>query len=88
MLRYWEQEFPELSPTRRKGGRRYYTRDEVELIRKIMTLLYEQQYTINGARRQLKLKTDPSLPGTDSVKQKIDHSISQLNEVLDILAPD
>lgn len=87
-MRYWEQEFPELSPTRRKGGRRYYTRNEVELIRKIMTLLYEQGYTINGARRQLKLKAEPSLAGSDSVKRQIDSSIAQLNEVLEILAPD
>ena len=87
-MRYWEQEFPELSPTRRKGGRRYYTRNEVELIRKIMILLYEQGYTINGARRQLKMKSEPSLEGTDSVRRHIDSSIAQLNEVLEILAPD
>src|SRR3990167_9772723 len=53
VLRYWEQEFNQLSPTKRRGNRRYYQHKDVVLIRKIRHLLYEQGYTIEGARQQL-----------------------------------
>ena len=53
VLRYWEQEFPSLKPTKRRGNRRYYQQDDVLLVRKIRSLLYEQGFTIEGARRQL-----------------------------------
>lgn len=53
VLRYWEQEFSELSPSKRRGNRRYYQRKDVLLIRKIRSLLYLQGYTIDGARQQL-----------------------------------
>ncbi|MDP0588612.1 MAG: MerR family transcriptional regulator [Candidatus Endonucleobacter bathymodioli] len=52
VLRYWEQEFKQLSPMRR-GNRRYYRRADVLLIRKIRNLLYDQRFTIDGARWQL-----------------------------------
>lgn len=53
VLRYWEQEFPQLKPVKRRGNRRYYQRHDVELIREIRGLLYEQGFTIGGARQQL-----------------------------------
>lgn len=53
VLRYWEQEFPQLSPSKRRGNRRYYQRRDVVLIRSIRDLLYNQGYTIEGARHQL-----------------------------------
>ena len=53
VLRYWEQEFPQLRPVKRRGNRRYYRRHEVELIRAIRALLYLEGYTISGARNQL-----------------------------------
>lgn len=53
VLRYWEQEFPLLSPSKRRGNRRYYQRKDVVLIRSIKDLLYNQGYTIEGARQQL-----------------------------------
>ncbi|MEM9602716.1 MAG: MerR family transcriptional regulator [Pseudomonadota bacterium] len=53
VLRYWEQEFPSLSPVKRRGNRRYYQRHDVILIRQIRSLLYDQGYTIGGARQQL-----------------------------------
>ena len=53
VLRYWEQEFPQLRPVKRRGNRRYYQRHEVELIREIRRLLYLEGYTISGARNQL-----------------------------------
>ena len=53
VLRYWEQEFVQLKPVKRRGNRRYYQHHEVLLIRRIRDLLYEQGFTINGARHRL-----------------------------------
>ena len=53
VLRYWEQEFPQLKPVKRRGNRRYYQRQDVIIIRHIRSLLYEQGFTIGGARLQL-----------------------------------
>ena len=53
VLRYWEQEFRQLKPVKRSGNRRYYQHHEVLLIRQIRELLYEQGFTINGARNRL-----------------------------------
>ncbi|WP_363320090.1 MerR family transcriptional regulator [Thiothrix sp.] len=60
VLRYWEQEFPSLKPMKRRGNRRYYQREDVLLIRQIRGLLYENGYTISGARQ--KLMDDAHLP--------------------------
>ena len=53
VLRYWEAEFPQLKPVKRRGNRRYYQRRDVILIRQIKSLLYEQGYTIGGARQKM-----------------------------------
>ncbi|WP_440997523.1 MerR family transcriptional regulator [Arhodomonas sp. SL1] len=53
VLRYWEQEFPQLKPVKRRGNRRYYQRQDVILIRQIRTLLYQEGFTIGGARQKL-----------------------------------
>tara|TARA_E500000178_G_scaffold356115_1_gene431740 strand:- start:2683 stop:3114 length:432 start_codon:yes stop_codon:yes gene_type:complete len=53
VLRYWENEFPELSPIKRRGNRRYYRIEDINLIKFIKSLLYEQGYTINGAKSNL-----------------------------------
>ena len=62
VLRYWEQEFPQLKPVKRRGNRRYYQRSDVLVIRNIRSLLYEQGYTIGGARLQL-LESKPEKDG-------------------------
>src|SRR5512136_3300145 len=59
VLRYWEQEFAQLKPVKRRGNRRYYQHHEVLLIRRIRDLLYEQGFTISGARHRL----DSEIPG-------------------------
>lgn len=64
VLRYWEQEFTQLKPGKRRGNRRYYQHHEILLIRRIRELLYEQGFTISGARNQL------NKPGGRSVKQE------------------
>jgi len=53
VLRYWEQEFPQLKPVKRQGNRRYYQRQDVILIRQIRSLLYGEGFTIGGARNKL-----------------------------------
>lgn len=53
VLRYWEQEFSQLKPVKRRGNRRYYQRQDVILIRQIRALLYEQGFTIGGARQRM-----------------------------------
>lgn len=58
VLRYWEQEFTQLRPVKRRGNRRYYQHHEVLLIRRIRELLYEEGFTISGARQRLELDTE------------------------------
>lgn len=53
VLRYWEQEFSQLKPVKRRGNRRYYQRHDVLLVRQIRSLLYDQGFTISGARQRL-----------------------------------
>ena len=62
VLRYWEQEFTQLKPVKRRGNRRYYQHHEVLLIRRIRDLLYEQGFTINGARHRLESDIAPPAP--------------------------
>src|SRR6516164_9251678 len=54
VLRYWEQEFPQLKPVKRRGNRRYYQHEDVQMVRRIRSLLYEQGFTIGGARQRLR----------------------------------
>ena len=63
MLRYWEQEFTQLKPVKRRGNRRYYQHHEVLLIRRIRQLLYDEGFTISGARHRLDQATGQMLPG-------------------------
>jgi len=62
VLRYWEQEFTQLNPVKRSGNRRYYQHHEVVLIRRIRELLYEQGFTISGARNRLDGARVPNNP--------------------------
>ena len=75
VLRYWEQEFTQLKPMKRRGNRRYYQHHEVLLIRRIRELLYDQGFTISGARNQLTdggamlraMEHAEALPGVDGL---------------------
>lgn len=82
VLRYWEQEFPDLSPTRRRG-RRYYERKDVILIRQIRSLLWEQGFTVEGARRRL--AGDEGARDNDKSRQIIRQVLSELEELLALL---
>ncbi|MDA8225373.1 MAG: MerR family transcriptional regulator [Betaproteobacteria bacterium] len=68
VLRYWEQEFSQLKPVKRRGNRRYYQHHEVLLIRRIRELLYEQGFTISGARLRLEEGAAASLPLIEQVE--------------------
>ncbi|MDZ7771044.1 MAG: MerR family transcriptional regulator [Woeseia sp.] len=83
VLRYWEQEFPQLKPVKRRGNRRYYQRQDVLIIRQIRALLYEDGFTIGGARQRLtgdQAKTDVS-----QSQQIIKQLRVELEQVLKIL---
>ena len=69
VLRYWEQEFPQLAPLKRRGNRRYYQRQDVMLIRQIRSLLYDHGFTIGGARQRLS-------------GEKAKHDISQSRQII------
>ena len=69
VLRYWEQEFSQLKPVKRRGNRRYYQHHEVLLIRRIRELLYDQGFTINGARNQLGGQSSLEIKAPNIVKE-------------------
>ena len=84
VLRYWEAEFPQLKPVKRRGNRRYYQRQDVILIRQIKSLLYEQGYTIGGARQ--KMTESPEGVSKSSVNSnEIKKLIKELEEVIEAL---
>jgi DNA-binding transcriptional MerR regulator len=94
VLRYWEQEFTQLKPVKRRGNRRYYQHHEVLLIRRIRELLYEQGFTISGARNRL----DESPPSKNEIAVekesaslahasdcKLEHIRKEIKSVLEFL---
>jgi DNA-binding transcriptional MerR regulator len=99
VLRYWEQEFTQLKPVKRRGNRRYYQHHEVLLIRRIRELLYEEGFTISGARNRL----DNAMTGDDRHEPRVARAPSsgaapatladnsalkrELRELLDSLRP-
>ena len=89
VLRYWEQEFPQLKPLKRRGNRRYYQRQDVILIRQIRSLLYDQGFTIGGARQRMDGEATTSTESEpDSEYDAIlDSLISELEIVHDLLQP-
>ena len=83
VLRYWEQEFPQLKPVKRRGNRRYYQRQDVIIIRQIRSLLYEDGFTIGGAR--LKLTGEEARSDTSQSQQIVRQLRNELEEILKIL---
>ncbi|MCF6337161.1 MAG: MerR family transcriptional regulator [Gammaproteobacteria bacterium] len=83
VLRYWEQEFLQLKPVKRRGNRRYYQRHDVIMIRQIRSLLYEHGFTIGGARQ--KLAGGEAKEDVNHSRQIIHQMISELEDVLEIL---
>ena len=83
VLRYWEQEFLQLKPVKRRGNRRYYQRHDVILIRQIRSLLYDQGFTIGGARQQL--TGEQAKDDTNQSQQVIRQLRNELEEILNTL---
>jgi DNA-binding transcriptional MerR regulator len=96
VLRYWEQEFTQLRPVKRRGNRRYYQHHEVLLIRRIRELLYEQGFTISGARNRLDeslsavparaLSSTSSPRGADARGVNLSNLKQELKSVIELLA--
>jgi DNA-binding transcriptional MerR regulator len=83
VLRYWEQEFPQLKPVKRRGNRRYYQHHDVLMVRQIRALLYEKGFTIGGARQQLsgesaKSEQTQSNQVIKQIRQELEEIISDL----------
>jgi DNA-binding transcriptional MerR regulator len=88
VLRYWEQEFTQLKPVKRRGNRRYYQHHEVLLIRRIRELLYEQGFTISGARNKLDARAvtelnqpqsqEPAVADLGRVRQELERILAVL----------
>ncbi len=83
VLRYWEQEFPQLKPVKRRGNRRYYQRQDVLIIRQIRSLLYDEGFTIGGARQRL--MGDVAKSDVSQSQQIIKQLRLELEQVLKIL---
>ncbi len=83
VLRYWEQEFPQLKPVKRRGNRRYYQRQDVLIIRQIRSLLYDDGFTIGGARQRL--TGDDAKSDVSQSQQIIKQLRLELEQVLKIL---
>ncbi|HYL19667.1 MAG TPA: MerR family transcriptional regulator [Burkholderiales bacterium] len=87
VLRYWEQEFTQLKPVKRRGNRRYYQHHEVLLIRRIRQLLYEEGFTISGARHRLDQAVEQATKSTPGSGAKVTSSTlrKEIKSVLDSL---
>ena len=83
VLRYWEQEFPQLKPVKRRGNRRYYQRQDVLVIRQIRSLLYDDGFTIGGARQ--KLTGEEAKSDLSQSQQIIKQMRKELDEILKLL---
>jgi DNA-binding transcriptional MerR regulator len=86
VLRYWEQEFTALAPSKRRGNRRYYRLEDVTLVRKIRELLYEQGFTLQGAKAQLNQKKSQHQPVATSPVNSTNETISSMIKELEGLA--
>jgi DNA-binding transcriptional MerR regulator len=91
VLRFWESEFPQLKPVKSSTGQRMYRKRDVESVLRIKTLLYEQGFTISGARQQLRAetksdKTQAAIPFPTQSAPELQHIRQGLREILDLLS--
>ena len=86
VLRFWETKFTEIQPIKRSNGRRYYRAKDIEIIRKVKTLLYDKKFTIPGAKSALKAKpTEPTAPKKIKAVKSIDGDLRSILKDLDAL---
>ena len=91
VLRFWESEFPQLKPVKGSTGQRMYRKRDVESVLRIKQLLYEQGFTIAGARQQMRAETKPdksqsAIPFPSQSAAEIQHIRQGLREILDLLS--
>ena len=88
VLRFWEKEFSQLEPNKRRGNRRYYSREDVLIVRQIRSLLHEQGFTIIGARAQLVHfnSQQPDQEESSIDQTEISQMLAELEEIFDILS--
>jgi len=91
VLRFWESEFPQLKPVKSSTGQRMYRKRDVESVLRIKQLLYEQGFTISGARQQLRAETksdksQAAIPFPTQAVPEIQHIRQGLREILDLLS--
>lgn len=84
VIRYWEKQFPMLSPQKRKG-RRYFTKKDLLMVKQIKDLLYVQGFTIEGAREKLLGQNAQKMPRPEKVKNVVEDALVELRVVLDLL---
>jgi len=88
VLRYWEQEFTQLKPVKRRGNRRYYQHHEVLLVRRIRELLYEEGFTISGARHRLEEREDGKSQTPRNGSAAMPQALrAELSDILQLLRP-
>ena len=89
VLRYWEKEFPQVHPKKKFGRNRRYNPDDIELLKKIKHMLYNQRYTIEGVKKKLKIidkeKNQIEMDFTVDKKEAKENIINELNEVKELL---
>jgi len=83
VLRFWETEFPRITPRRTATGQRLYTRKEVELVLEIKALLYQRRFTIDGARQHLRMRSGDESPVPRQLLDEIRAELDQLRRLLD-----
>jgi len=83
VLRFWESEFPKISPKRTASGQRLYTRKEVELVLAIKDLLYRRRFTIEGARQHLRAGGGEKTAAPDQLLEEVRSELEQLRRFLD-----
>ena len=89
VLRYWEQQFPMLQPLKRGGGRRYYRREDIDLVQRIDQLINRQGYTLKGARQVIEAEAGPQLPSAappDAISDASKSVLSHLRAIRQRLA--
>ena len=82
VLRYWETEFPELAPSKGSGGQRTYSRSDVQLILRIKQLLYEERFTVAGAKKRLSEEVTGQAPKAPKVDTKPSNQVESLRRAL------
>lgn len=85
VLRYWETEFPFLMPRKTKSGQRIYTKKDIDLILQIKRLLYDEKYTIDGARRKLSSNlSDVEIEESEKTEERNDSNINAVNALMKV----